>query len=156
MTGPPRDTAGVIAPPPLIFLVPLIGGILLNRWYSIPLVPQPYGRIIGSVVVVIAIALFVWAHSAFSRAHTEVNPFKPSTAIVDTGPYARTRNPLYWSMVFISAGVSLIVDTAWPILLLPLALFVLQTGVITREERYLEGKFGKDYTDYKSRVKRWL
>jgi protein-S-isoprenylcysteine O-methyltransferase Ste14 len=44
----------------------------------------------------------------------------------------------------------------WPILLLPVLLFVVQSYVIAREERYLGRKFGDEYLQYKSRVRRWL
>lgn len=83
-------------------------------------------------------------------------PFAPTTAIIDTGPFALTRNPLYLSMTLLYTGLTLIINTIWPLLLLPFVLVVVQRGVIEREERYLERKFGEEYLSYKSRVRRWL
>ena len=53
-------------------------------------------------------------------------------------------------------GVAILLNTAWPLLLLPLVLLVMHRGVILREERYLEQKFGDEYIDYKMRVRRWI
>jgi protein-S-isoprenylcysteine O-methyltransferase Ste14 len=59
-------------------------------------------------------------------------------------------------MALLYVGITLLVNTVWPLLLLPFVLAVVQRGVIEREERYLEQKFGDKYMSYKSRVRRWL
>ena len=92
----------------------------------------------------------------FGRAHTSIVPNRPTTALVDSWPYSMSRNPIYLALAIVYVGISLFFDTLWPFLLLPLVLIVIQRGVIDREERYLEGKFGGDYIDYKMRVRRWL
>ena len=90
------------------------------------------------------------------RAQTPVDPYSPSTAIVVEGPYRYTRNPLYLALTLFYLALASIVNSVWPLLLLPLVLLVIQRGVIAREERYLEQKFGEQYLRYKSRVRRWL
>jgi len=83
-------------------------------------------------------------------------PYKPTTALVESWPYSFTRNPIYLAMTVVYIGISIFFNTLWPFLLLPLVLLVMQRGVIEREERYLDGKFGSDYADYRSRVRRWV
>jgi protein-S-isoprenylcysteine O-methyltransferase Ste14 len=85
-----------------------------------------------------------------------VSPYKPTSALVVDGPYRYSRNPIYLADALIYIGISVVIDTLWPILLLPIALAVLQQGVIAREERYLERKFGDQYRQYQASVRRWL
>lgn len=149
------DRPGVIAPPPLIFLAFLVAGWLLAR-YVVPPVGVPYGRVIGAVLVVAALAFAFWARSEMVRARTNINPFKPTLAIVSDGPFRFTRNPLYLSMSAIFVGVALILHAVAALLLLPVVLLVITFGVIRREETYLQRKFGVQYDDYRHRVRRWL
>jgi protein-S-isoprenylcysteine O-methyltransferase Ste14 len=90
------------------------------------------------------------------RAGTNVDPYHPTTAIVEAGPYRYTRNPLY-----VGNGPDLRRhkrpgERAPAALLLPVVLHLVDRGVIKREERYLEGKFGDEYLRYKGRVRRWI
>jgi protein-S-isoprenylcysteine O-methyltransferase Ste14 len=151
-----EDTAGVIAPPPLIFAIPGTVAALIGRAFPVQVMPQPFAFTVGVVLTVAAIALDLLALQQFRRAQTPMIPYKPTTAIIDTGPFARTRNPIYLAMVLLYIGITLIGNTIWPLLSLPFVLAVMQRGVIEREERYLERKFGDEYLRYKSRVRRWL
>ncbi|NQV80212.1 MAG: isoprenylcysteine carboxylmethyltransferase family protein, partial [Alphaproteobacteria bacterium] len=92
----------------------------------------------------------------FRRAGTAVQPYKPSTTVVTDGVYRFSRNPIYLGLTAFYLGLAFAVNSGWAILLLPLVLVVMHYGVIAREERYLEGKFGAAYRDYKNRVRRWL
>ena len=90
------------------------------------------------------------------RAGTNIRPDQPTLAIVSDGPFRFTRNPLYLALTGLYVGITLLVDALWPLLLLIPALAVLQWGVVAREERYWESKFGGPYRVYKSRVRRWV
>ena len=91
-----------------------------------------------------------------SRAGESPNVYKPTGAIVPTGPYAFTRNPMYLSMTVLYSGIAFIFNATWPIIFLPAVLFVIHYGVINREERYLERKFGEEYISYRAKVRRWI
>jgi protein-S-isoprenylcysteine O-methyltransferase Ste14 len=91
-----------------------------------------------------------------TRAGTNVNPYKPTITIVDSGPFGFSRNPLYVAMTIMLVGLTLAANTWWGIFLLPPLLLLMHFGVIRREERYLEGKFGEPYLAYRRRVRRYL
>lgn len=150
------DVAGVVAPPPLIFGVPLAAAIYENTSLPLPMLPRPFAVPIGGVLAVIAFVILIAAVVRFRKANTPLVPFEPTTAIVDSWPYSFSRNPVYLSMTLLYVAIALVFNTAWPLLLLPLVLLVMHRGVILREERYLDGKFGDQYRDYKLRVRRWL
>ena len=151
-----QDTAGVVAPPPLIYLAGLVVGIVLDALLPEGSLPWPIRWILGGVLAVAGLALLASFNTAFTRSGTAVEPWKPTTAIVTTGPYRITRNPAYLGMALVYVGVALMSDALWVLAPLPVVLAVLDRGVIAREERYLERKFGQEYVDYKSRVRRWV
>ena len=87
---------------------------------------------------------------------TAVNPRLPAAALVVSGPFRFTRNPLYLARTILYVGLALAMNTAWPLgTLIPL-LAALHYGIIKREERYLHGRFGEAYSAYCARVPRWL
>lgn len=154
-TGPASMTAGVVAPPPLLYAVPLAVGLLLQRWHPLPIL-KPF---IATVVGIVCVGLgFVGLPSvvAFRRANTSPKPWVPSTALVTTGPFRYTRNPMYLGFTLLYVGVSLWANAAWPLLFLPIVLVVMHYGVIVREEAYLARTFGEEYQQYRAVVRRWL
>ena len=91
-----------------------------------------------------------------TQAETNINPMQPATAIVNSGPFRFTRNPLYLSLTIIYCGIALIIGSMWAFPILVVVLAVMQKGVIEREEVYLETKFGPEYLTYKRQVRRWI
>ncbi len=150
------DNPGVVAPPPLIYAGTLVAGLLLNRLRPTGFLPRGLSRSLGLPLTIGGLLLGFWGLREMRRAETNVDPYKPTTAIVDAGPYQFTRNPLYVGMTLMYCGISALSNALAPILLLPGVLAVMQRGVIEREERYLERKFGDEYLSYKARVRRWV
>src|SRR5258708_20119222 len=97
--------------------------------------------VLGSSLVGLAVAVIASAFRKMVRAHTNVNPTQPTTALVVEGPFKFTRNPLYLSLTLLYTGISIIVNALWTLLLLPLVLLVMRKGVIDHEDRYLYRKF---------------
>ena len=85
-----------------------------------------------------------------------MSPYRPTTTLGTAGPYRYSRNPLYIALTLAYLGAAVVVNTVWPVILLPGLLLVMQWGVISREERYLERRFGDEYRRYRTRVRRWL
>lgn len=150
------DTAGLIAPPPLIFLAFLLAGLGLDFLWPYPVLPAPLQYWLGGAVILCSFAMVFPAFRAFKRAGTEVNPKKPTTAIVSEGSFRFSRNPLYLSLAVLVAGIAVAADAIWVVAMLVPTLVVIRYGVIAREEAYLEKKFGEEYLAYKARVRRWL
>jgi protein-S-isoprenylcysteine O-methyltransferase Ste14 len=150
------DNPGVIAPPPLIYAGALVIGLLANRLYPLALLPRGLSRVLGWPLIFGGFVIGSLGLREMKRAGTNVDPREPTTTIVTGGPYRFTRNPLYLSMTLVYAGITALANALPAALLLPAVLAFMRRGVIEREERYLERKFGDEYMDYKARVRRWI
>ena len=149
---PDADTAGVLAPPPLIYLAGLIAGFAAEALLPSASAPWP----LGVVLLVAGAALAASFVRALHGGGTAVDPYKPTSAIVTTGPYRFTRNPGYVALALIYAGIALTAGALWPLATLAIVLVVIDRGVIAREERYLERRFGEEYGRYRARTRRWV
>lgn len=150
--------AGVRFPPPLVYLLGLVAGWLLQQWMSWSITPG-YSRLRLDIAALFALAyvgLFAGALIAFRRARTTLIPNRPATAFVTVGPFRWTRNPMYLSLVCLYLAAALWLNTWWAIVLLPVVVLVIDRAVIAREERYLASAFPGEYDAYRSRVRRWI
>lgn len=150
------DTPGVIAPPPLLYLGALGIGFGLDALSGGATLPPTIARPVGAALMVAGGGLLGAFARAFDRARTPIDPYTPSETIVTDGPYRLTRNPAYLGMALAYAGIAIVANAPWALVPLPVTVAVIDRGVIAREERYLERKFGAQYTDYKRHVRRWL
>jgi protein-S-isoprenylcysteine O-methyltransferase Ste14 len=146
----------VIAPPPLIYLGGLGVGFALNGVVGGASLSPRVARPVGAGLIVAGAGLMGSFVQAFRRARTPVDPYSPSEAIVTEGPYRLTRNPGYLGMALTYVGIATVSNAPWALVPLPVVIAVIDRGVIAREERYLERKFGARYTDYKRNVRRWI
>jgi protein-S-isoprenylcysteine O-methyltransferase Ste14 len=150
--------AGVIAPPPLIFLGFLGLAAVLEAVVPTPATDLfPYVRYTaGMVLFIIGLVIGVAGLQGLRASGTNISTDLPATALVVDGIYSWSRNPLYLATTLAYVGLAIAAGSAWAIMLLIPLLVVINIGVIFREERYLERKFGDAYRAYKSRVRRWL
>ncbi len=151
-----RDNPGVIAPPPLIYLGFLVLGLALDYLWPAGVAPDGVRYPSGIALFVLGGAIFAFALRQLRKAGTSVETRKPTTAIVTGGPFRFSRNPIYVALSLVYAGIGFAVDSAWVLALLAPALIVMRYGVVSREERYLERKFGEAYLRYKASVRRWV
>ena len=100
--------------------------------------------------------LSAWSLRTMFRAGEDPDPYAPTGRTVTSGPYAYSRNPVYLSFNPVHVGIAFVVNTVWPIVLLPVGIALLHYGVIAREESYLERVLGEEYREYKARVRRWV
>jgi protein-S-isoprenylcysteine O-methyltransferase Ste14 len=140
----------------LIFAGVFCAGLLLQRFFTVELLHIPMIRVMAFVCMSIAAILGVWGLVCFWLVRTNPLPDKPSTVLVIVGPYRITRNPMYVGLIFLYVGLAIWFAVFWAMALLPLCIAVIRYYVIAKEERYLERKFGQEYLDYKTRVRRWL
>jgi len=149
-----------LAPPPLVYATALYGAWWLDVRHALSFDLEPLAPALadwlGWVLIGIGLAGVLWALTAIWGHRTTVNPYKAASNLVTHGPFARSRNPIYVSDWFVYLGVTLLLGTAWPLLVAPLVWLVMRYGVIAHEEAHLLAKFGDEYREYCSRVKRWL
>ena len=154
-TGEPAN-AGVAFRPPIL-LAASIALAFGARW-AFPLIflPPHLSATLGPTIVAAAFALFFGSVITMRRGGGSIPTGKPTDAIVQRGPYRFSRNPIYLSMLFLQVGLGIWTNSAWFLVLALISFALLTWGVISREERYLERKFGGEYLEYKSRTRRWL
>ena len=154
-----RDNARVIMPPPLLALAAVVLGLLLDYVapaYLLAMLLSWGTRIIlGLELIAVGLALAVAALRGFRSVGTDPEPWKPSTALFTAGVYAWLRNPMYVGGTFLLAGIAILLASDWMLVMIILSGLVLHFGVVLREERYLEAKFGDAYRQYKARVPRY-
>jgi protein-S-isoprenylcysteine O-methyltransferase Ste14 len=146
----------VIAPPPVLYLAALGIGLVLRLSFPVRVLPQAVARLVGGIACLLFAALGGTGLLALRRAGTSQNPRRPTTALVISGPFRISRNPLYLSLLCLYAGIALFLNSLWLLLLAVPLIAVLRLGVIGPEERYLERKFGDEYRQYRAQVRRWL
>jgi protein-S-isoprenylcysteine O-methyltransferase Ste14 len=155
-----RDAAAVSVFPPAIPLIAILAGVGLQYVWpmdvgaAIPRVARYWigGTIFGGAVLLLG----GWSVLIMRRSGQSENPWKPTTQIIERGPYRLTRNPMYLQMVVACVGVAVVLANVWILILVPVCAWALQVLAILPEEEYLERKFGEQYLAYKRRVRRWL
>lgn len=146
-----------LARPPLLYLGCLVAGFALERLEPLPFpLPHVIAWTAGTVLVVMGAVIFAAAVRNFSRADTPVPSNQPVRALVTSGIHGWSRNPIYVGMCLVYAGIGVAARSPWVLVLLFPLLIVLHYGVVAREEKYLEQRFGDAYREYKASVRRWL
>lgn len=150
------DSATVKIHPPVLLLLHLVVAFLLNWLLQIPFAFPTILVWAGYLLVLVGAGLPLSAAARMMQAHTTLDPHGSVTDIVTTGPYRFSRNPIYLGFVCFLIGFTFIFRNYWGLILSPVLIILLYQLVIRYEEAYLARKFGKTYTDYTSRVRRWL
>ena len=149
------DNPGVIVFPPLLYGIAFIVVLALHWFWPMPIFDHS-ALWPGIALVVLGVGIALWGRSALRAAGTNVSPSLPTTAIVTSGPFRFSRNPLYIALTLVYFGLTLAVNTWWGIVVLIPLVILMHRGVVLREERYLEAKFGETYRQYRSKVRRYL
>jgi protein-S-isoprenylcysteine O-methyltransferase Ste14 len=155
MSDDERDNPGIKVPPPLIYLLALLLGLMLDRKAHLPFLPSGVVRMVGWPLIGCGVLIAGWWRKTMRDADAPVRTDRPVPRLTTAGPFGYSRNPAYLSLAMISAGIASLRNALWAILFLPLVVYVIQREVIGREERYLERTFGEEYLAYKARVRRW-
>lgn len=152
----PVQRPATVLPPPLIYAVALTGAWWLDSRWRLFLDMGPATPYLAWALIALGLFGFAWALSAIWGNHTTVNPFKAANHLVSSGPFRYSRNPIYVSDWLIYLGVTLLMQSAWPLLFAPLVWGLMRFAVIAHEEVHLEAKFGAEYCAYQARVRRWV
>jgi protein-S-isoprenylcysteine O-methyltransferase Ste14 len=151
-----EDSAHILAAPPFFFIIPLLIGVVLE--YSIPtkIFSTIASIIIGLLFSWVSLPFFILSLKSFFKVKTAFDARRTTTALVTSGIYKISRNPAYLSLVLFYIGLSFLINSIWILILVIAVIFSLQKFCIEREEKYLEGKFGSQYLEYKKQVRRWM
>jgi protein-S-isoprenylcysteine O-methyltransferase Ste14 len=156
----PPDHSQVVVFPPLIpacgFIVALVLDTLWPSGGLIPVSMRTAVRSLGGAVVCMGVAGFAWMVATMKKAETPIHNSATPIALVETGPFRLTRNPMYLFGAVALSGLSLLWLHLWLLAMVPLVLLATHYGVVLREEAYLERKFGEPYRQYRARVRRWV
>ena len=143
----------------VIFGVPFLAGIGLQL--AVP-VSRPHGLYVfvivlgGAALVVAGLTFVVLARRELARHSQPTDPGLPTSKLVTTGVFSVSRNPLYLGGTWLLAGIALILNLPWSLVLLFPAIIACHYLLIAPEERYLAAKFGIEYAQYAASVRRWL
>ena len=152
----PPDNPGVIAFPPLIWLVNAVTSVVVHLFIRLPMMKYSRCLVCGMIFIMLAPALALSALRTMKAAGTNVHPSEPALTIVRGGPFRFTRNPMYLALCLLQVALGFFLND-WVTLLfvVPLVL-IFHYGVVLREEKYLTAKFGEPYLLYKREVRRWI
>lgn len=161
MAENPTGKPGIHFPPPLLFVAGVAAAWLLESYVTrIRFVGRDAStapiETAGGFLIVLGMLLGLWAMVMFLRARTAIIPFKAASALVESGPYRVSRNPMYTGMAIVYLGLMLLLNWGWMLPIFPVVLVSLYHLVIKKEERHLLAVFGEEYESYCRRVRRWI
>jgi protein-S-isoprenylcysteine O-methyltransferase Ste14 len=151
-----RGARVIYIPPPLYYAAGLAGGMAINGVVALPLGGRPATAVAGAVFIALGLALAFSGVAAVIRHRTTIVPHHPVATLITGGVYRLSRNPMYTGLAIAYPGLALVFGSWWPLVLWPLVIAAVRQLVIRPEERYLTQRFGQTYTDYQTRVRRWL
>ncbi len=147
-----------IIPPPVIFFVSILISFIIQKLVPTNLVFYNWSTRVILVIPIFIISGLMAADSLLmmKRYKTAVTYNKPATRFISERSFRFTRNPLYLSLLLLFVTVVIISNSVWYFIALILLFLFFNIVVVPREENYLEKCFGKDYIQYKKRVRRWI
>ena len=142
--------------PPVAIGAPLLVGAAATAWWNDPVSLPPLRVPVGLLLLVVFAVWNGWSLLLFRQHRTGLLPGQSTQAMIASGPFARSRNPLYLGLLVLYVATCLLLPTVWGLVLAPVAVVLVTWGAIRPEERFLRDRFGPAYDDYAARVRRWL
>lgn len=151
-----QDSPRVFVPPPLIIGGSLLAGLAIDgRVQSMPVL-ETVSATAGSLMTALGLGLVAVSLGLFRSARTRPEPWQPASALIHSGLYRYTRNPMYLGMLLIYAGLATALRSPTAGLLLIPVFAIMDRLVVVREEAYLRRRFGAEFERYRATVRRWL
>jgi protein-S-isoprenylcysteine O-methyltransferase Ste14 len=142
--------------PPTYLWIAIIVMVVIHFLFPVKrIIPFPWD-LFGLLPLALGAALNIIADQAFRAAKTTVKPFQESTALITDGVYRISRHPMYLGFVLILLGLTILLGSLTPFLIVPVFAVVMDRVFIVVEERMLAEKFGQAWLDYKVEVRRWV
>jgi protein-S-isoprenylcysteine O-methyltransferase Ste14 len=145
--------------PPLLLAACFTAAFLWD-WWVLPL-PVPFAetdavRSLGWLLVAAAGGILLWAAAAFWRHRTTIRPDRGASALIATGPYAWSRNPIYVADATALFGLALAFNRLSLVAATAVFVALVTRLAIRPEEEHLAQRFPEAFAAYRARVRRWL
>lgn len=150
-----RNPSGAVHPSRFLVLWAALG-VGAQRLLPVGLPDGAWIGVAGKVCMMVAVGLFAWSFAALARHGTTMEHGKATTALVTSGPYRWSRNPMYVALGLLLAGFAVEYDNAWWAGLTIMFVVAVHVFTVRREETYLDALFGADYRRYRDTVRRWV
>ena len=151
-----EDRVQILAAPPFFFIIPMLIGVVIEYFVPTKIFSTITSIVIGLIFSWASLPFIILSLKSFFKVKTTFDARKATTILVTTGIYKISRNPAYLSLVLFYIGLSFLINSIWILILVVPAIYSVQKFCIEREEKYLEGKFGRQYLEYKKQVRRWM
>jgi protein-S-isoprenylcysteine O-methyltransferase Ste14 len=151
-----KTGASVKFPPPLAFFLTILVAYGIHQIWPLEVGSYTAVFYVGVVFAAVGLAIALSAVIGLRKARTSVEPWKPTSSILQSGIYGYSRNPIYAAFSIVTIGIGCILNSLWIILSLLPGSLVVYLIAIKKEEQYLAAKFGDEYLAYKSKVRRWI
>ena len=153
-----KDGPGIEAwRPAALQLGSLMLGLAFRAFWPVEIpLAAAFSSVITALLLGLGISIIALSFREFARAKTSLRPDRAAATLIRTGPFAYSRNPLYLAVLSLILGIGVWVNSAWICAMVVPLVLAMNSAVISREERHLEQRFGREYLDYKTAVRRWL
>lgn len=142
-----------------IFIITLILGLVLQKVPALSItmpMSENLATGLGTVLLALGVIVIILAKVTLKKSGQPAEPGKPTTAIVASGVYGVSRNPIYLGLVFVLIGLGLLFANGWWLILVYPMMLALKYFLIIPEEKYLIQRFNDEYTLYINKVRRWI
>ena|GEM_PF-602793 len=138
------------------FLLMLILLILSDFWFPYPMIISAPVTYFGIILLILGLWVIFWTRSLLLEQRTTLSPYETPTALVTSGPFSISRNPVYLGMTAILAGSAIFMGSGITFVFPILFILIIEMWFIPVEEQKLERVFGEQYLEYKKTVRKWV
>lgn len=142
--------------PPIWLVFGIVAVFVCNEFFAGARFTGTASQLVGGVIILVALVLLINAGGLFTRAGTDLVPFKNVTTLVTNGVYQYSRNPMYLGMALVLLGTAITVGAATALLVPVLFMVIIQNRFIEPEEAMLNALFPETFPAYCEQVRRWL
>ena len=142
--------------PPAYFIIFFLLSIGLHFIFPVKnIFFYPYNYL-GFIFIILGSVMNLWADSLFKKNKTTVKPFEKPSRLITKGPFSISRHPMYLGFTSVLFGLAVLLGSIIAFLPTLLMIIILERKFIVYEEKNLEETFGKEYLNYKKKVRRWF
>ncbi len=155
MASEVREVPRYSVPPPVPPIATLVLIVVLDQVAPVSFLPQAVALAVGIPLLIFGLGFWAWGIASLLKLGESPDPAKPTGRLLSAGALGVSRNPIYTGGTIGLLGLALLLDTATGLAVV-VVLALVAHNLVLAEERYLEARFGDEYREYRSRVRRWI